>query len=141
MISIFDVARYILISAGSIPTFKLQKLCYYSQAWYLVWNDLPLFYEDFEVWDTCPVCPELYQAHKNFNTISADDLGMGNENKLTPEQKKDIDKVVAFYKEMPGHLLSNLICQEQPFKETKESPRGDCNIIPKKLMHDYYASL
>lgn len=25
---------------------KLQKLCYYAQAWSLVWDDAPLFAED-----------------------------------------------------------------------------------------------
>ncbi len=33
MASIFDVAKYILNKAGAMCTWKLQKLCYYSQAW------------------------------------------------------------------------------------------------------------
>ena len=48
MANIFDVARYILEVKGSMSTMKLQKLCYYCQAWSLVWDDSPLFDEDFE---------------------------------------------------------------------------------------------
>lgn len=47
MANIFDTARYILEKSGTMSTMKLQKLCYYSQAWALVWDDAPLFNEDF----------------------------------------------------------------------------------------------
>lgn len=46
MANIFDTAKYILEKSGSMSTMKLQKLCYYSQAWSLVWDDSPLFEED-----------------------------------------------------------------------------------------------
>ena len=36
--TVFDVAKYILSKTGSITTWKLQKLCYYSQAWALAWT-------------------------------------------------------------------------------------------------------
>lgn len=45
--SVFDTAKYILEKCGTMSTMKLQKLCYYSQAWSLVWDDAPLFDEDF----------------------------------------------------------------------------------------------
>ena len=48
MATVFDVAKYILEKKGTMSTMKLQKLCYYSQAWSLVWDDQPLFNEDFE---------------------------------------------------------------------------------------------
>ena len=39
MANVFDTAKYILEQLGSMSTMKLQKLCYYSQAWSLVWDD------------------------------------------------------------------------------------------------------
>ena len=48
--SVFDVAQYILETCGTMSAMKLQKLVYYSQAWSLVWNDKPLFYEEIEAW-------------------------------------------------------------------------------------------
>lgn len=43
MANVFDTAKYILEFRGKMSTMKLQKLCYYSQAWALVWDDAPLF--------------------------------------------------------------------------------------------------
>ena len=60
MASVFDVAKYILENCGTMSTMKLQKLCYYSQAWSLVWDDTPLFEEDFHAWANGPVCKELF---------------------------------------------------------------------------------
>ena len=42
MASVFDVAKYILQKSGSMSTWKLQKLCYYSQAWSLAWTEAPI---------------------------------------------------------------------------------------------------
>ena len=57
---VYDVAQYILNSiGGEISAMKLQKLCYYSQAWTLAWDDKELFPEEFLRWDNGPVCREL----------------------------------------------------------------------------------
>lgn len=53
--TVFDAAKYILEKRGAMSTMKLQKLCYYSQVWSLVWDDAPLFDEDFEAWANGPV--------------------------------------------------------------------------------------
>jgi uncharacterized phage-associated protein len=37
MVSILDVAAYILEKQGAMTRMKLQKLVYYCQAWSLVW--------------------------------------------------------------------------------------------------------
>ena len=55
MANVFDTAKYILEKSGKMSTMKLQKLCYYSQAWALVWDDAPLFDEDFQAWANGPV--------------------------------------------------------------------------------------
>lgn len=44
-----------------MSTMKLQKLCYYAQAWSLVWDDEPLIEKDFEVWANGLVCREFLQ--------------------------------------------------------------------------------
>ena len=49
MANVFDTAKYILEQKGDMSTMKLQKLCYYSQAWGLVWDDEPLFDEDLRL--------------------------------------------------------------------------------------------
>ena len=73
MSNIFDVAKYILEQRGRMSTMKLQKLCYYAQAWSLVWDDEPLFDEDFEAWANDPVCPKLFYANQGTFSITAND--------------------------------------------------------------------
>ena len=55
MATVFDAAKFILERKGQMSTMKLQKLCYYAQVWSLVWDDYPLFDEDFEAWANGPV--------------------------------------------------------------------------------------
>ena len=69
MANVFDVACYILERKPDITTMKLQKLCYYAQAWSLVWEEEPLFDEEFEAWANGPVCPELYAAHRGMYKV------------------------------------------------------------------------
>lgn len=56
MACVFDVAKYILCQCGKMSTWKLQKLCYYAQAWHLAWTGNPIFAEDFQAWSNGPVC-------------------------------------------------------------------------------------
>lgn len=65
MANVFDVAKYILEKLGTLSTMKLQKLCYYCQAWSLVWDDTPLFDEKFEAWANGPVCRNCF-SHKRY---------------------------------------------------------------------------
>lgn len=144
MATVFDVAKYILEKQGSMPTMKLQKLCYYSQAWSLVWDDQPLFNEDFEAWANGPVCAELFSEHRGMYTISANDLKKGDSNIFDSTQKETIDAVLNFYGDKEPYWLSQLTHMEDPWKKA----RGNCKmgekcttIITKQSMEDYYRTL
>lgn len=50
MATVLDVASYILEKQGGTTAMKLQKLCYYSKAWHLVWEERPLFTNRNEAW-------------------------------------------------------------------------------------------
>ena len=47
--TIFDLADAFL-SIEAMPLFKLQKLCYYAQAWHLAIYNEPLVDAQFEAW-------------------------------------------------------------------------------------------
>ena len=83
MANVFDAARYILLKTGEISTWKLQKLCYYAQAWTLAWTGKPLFPEDFEAWRNGPVCRPLFVRHKGMYSVTEDFLPDGNIDALT----------------------------------------------------------
>ena len=71
-----DVGQYIVDcfrnQNKSITTLKLQKLVYYSQSWSLVWDDAPLFEEDFEAWVNGPVAVSLFHALQGYYYCPAD---------------------------------------------------------------------
>jgi uncharacterized phage-associated protein len=143
MANIFDVAKYILEKRGTMSTMKLQKLCYYAQAWALVWDDEPLFDEEFEAWANGPVCRELFLKTQGRYSVSAEDETGGNGD-LTEDEKDTIDKVLEHYGEHNAQWLSQLTHMEEPWNNARIGvPAGvDCNrIITKESMALYYGGI
>lgn len=142
--NVFDVAKYILEKMGKMSTWKLQKLCYYSQAWTLAWDGEPLFDEDFEAWSNGPVCRVLFDKHKGRFMIDACDLDTGDSGKLNMNQKGNIDIVIRDYGPMEAYALREQTHGEAPWRDTRGSlPDGAPSnaIIPKAVMGEYYAGL
>ena len=108
MATVFDVAKYIVARLGKVTTMKLQKLVYYSQAWNLAWDEVPIFEEEFQAWANGPVCPELYQEHKGQFTVGSDFLAdKGNIETLTEDEINTIDAVLEFYGDKDPSWLSS----------------------------------
>lgn len=143
MANVFDTAKYILEKSGSMSTMKLQKLCYYCQAWSLVWDDAPLFPEDFQAWANGPVCPELFHKTQGRYLVNAADETGGDGN-LTENQKDTIDRVVVHYGIHNAQWLSQLTHMEDPWNQARENvlQNGKCdNIITKESMAMYYGGI
>lgn len=143
MATVFDTAKYILERQGPMSTWKLQKLCYYSQAWSLAWTERPLFDEDFEAWSNGPVCPVLFRKHKRRFMISAENLDIGDSSNLTEDQKDTINNVLESYGEKEPYDLREQSHSEAPWKDARgDLPDGaPCdNIITKDSMGTYYGS-
>lgn len=141
--SILDVASYILEKCGSMTAMKLEKLCYYSQAWSLVWNGSPLFEENFEAWANGPVCPVLFDKHRHMFTVSKEDIP-GNSLNLSSEQKETIDAVIEAYGKLDAYQLSTLTHNEAPWVNARgDTPSGarSSTVITLEAMEEYYASL
>lgn len=144
MATVFDVAKYILKKQGTISTWKLQKLCYYAQAWTLAWTGNPLFDEDFEAWRNGPVCPELYHEHRGMFYVDKKDIKKGNSNNLTDDEKDSIDVVLRDYGDMRPYELRELTHNESPWVDARGDLPAEANcstVITKEKMGDYYGSL
>lgn len=144
MASVFDVARYILEKQGKMSTMKLQKLCYYSQAWSLVWDDKPLFDEEFRAWANGPVCRELFCATQGQFAVVAADEKRGDSGRLTANQKETIDKVLEYYAPHDAQWLSRLTHLEDPWKQARAGLPlgvGSDRIVTKESMAIYYGGL
>ena len=142
MASVHDVAKYILAKRGSMSTWKLQKLAYYSQAWHLVWRDEPLFAESIEAWANGPVVRALYDQHRG--RFSIDDWSVGDEEALTEGERKSIDAVLAAYGDLSGRQLSFLTHSESPWRDARGDlpPTARTNaVISQSSMQAFYSAL
>ena len=143
MVTVFDVAQYILNKSGTMTTWKLQKLCYYSQAWSLVWDDKPLFNERIEAWANGPVIPALYDKHRGAFLISS---VSGDPTKLNQIQLETIDVIIDAYGVKTANWLSELTHREAPWYNAREraglvlGDRGNAEITLDD-MAEYYGGL
>lgn len=143
MATVFDVAKYILRKQGRMTTWKLQKLCYYCQAWHLVWTGRELFPEDFQAWRNGPVCPELYQVHKGLFAIDESEMSKGDTAALSADETDSVDAVLSDYGDWEPHELRSQTHYEDPWRLTRGDLPADANsekVIPKDLMGAYYGA-
>ncbi|HDX8858932.1 TPA: DUF4065 domain-containing protein [Klebsiella michiganensis] len=144
MANTFDVAKYITENMGEISAMKLQKLMYYSQAWSLVWEEEPLFTDDFEAWANGPVLPNLYARHRGMFKVNSSLFEEADSSKLSEDEQANINKVLGFYGEKTAQWLSNLTHQEDPWLLARDGlPAGAVSheVIPRAAIHEYYSSL
>ena len=142
MATILDVSALILRRQGPMPASTLQKLCYYAQAWQLVWEGRPLFDEEFQAWACGPVCPQLYEAHRGTFTVTEEPDG--DPDHLDPDEVESIDVVLDHYAGMSAYQLGALVRSESPWRTARgdlaPGVRGEAPI-PEVLAAEYYESL
>ena len=143
MPNVFNTARYILGKQGHMSTWKLQKLCYYSQAWSLAWTTRSLFDEDFEAWSNGPVCRALYHIHRGKFTVTADDIPESLEAPpaLDEDQIDTIDNVLRCYGDWEPYELREQTRKEEPWQMARGDLKDDIigtTIIPKDVMGEFY---
>jgi uncharacterized phage-associated protein len=147
--SVMDVANYFLKmvdreSGSSMTHLKLQKIVYYAQAWHLVFsNGSPLFDSKIEAWVHGPVCPELYNAYREYGY---DNLPKpeGELYGFTNEEAETMDAVWECYGDFDGKYLEELTHQEYPWQEARNgcAPGDHCtNEISLETMHKFYSKL
>ena len=139
----FDVAAYILNKIGQTTTWKLQKLCYYTQAWSLVWDEKPIFADRIEAWANGPVIPDLYAKHRG--TFYIDSIE-GNVEHLSKSQRETVDAVIKTYGDKSSNWLIELTHTESPWLNARRreglgpGERGEAEITLDD-MAEYYGGL
>lgn len=142
MADVFDVAKYILSKINPISTWKLQKLCYYAQAWHYTWTEKPLFNNRIEAWVNGPVIVDLYREHKGKFSIS--DISKGDISNLSDDEIDSIDVVLQNYGDEEPYQLREMTHHEAPWLEVRKGYRDDQNCneeITLESMGAYYGSL
>lgn len=142
MPTIFDVAKAFL-TIESMSHKKLQKLCYYAQAWHLAFMNERLFNNDFQAWVHGPVCVELYHDYKEYGFLDIPEEEYIPES-IGNEEYEFISNVYNAYGEFSGDQLEELTHSELPWLEA----RGDLeDWMPSKekikdnSMRDYYKDI
>lgn len=141
MATVYDVADWFL-SKESMTHKKLQKLCYYAQAWSYAICPAPISDAVFEAWIHGPVCSELYQKYKGygFNYIPM----AAAPTSFTPDEEAFLADVWETYGDMSANALEALSHSEPPWQKARigmePGMRGGRRISPKD-MEEYYRSI
>lgn len=140
------VADFLLVNsreAGEVLTnLKLQKLIYYSQAWFLALNGQALFDEEFQAWVHGPVLPSQYFRFSEFRWKPITDEVV---EPVLPEAVTDhLCEVLEVFGVETAVSLEHMTHDEMPWKQA----RGDLDphepskaIIRKDWMKEFYAQL
>lgn len=143
MATVGDVAAYILEKQGPMTAMKLQKLCYYSQAWHLAWTDEALFQDRIEAWANGPVAPALYGQHRGKFQVTRETI-TGDPTAISPDERESIDIVVDAYADRNSFELSQMTHNEDPWKDARGDlpPAAWSNAtITHEAMAEYYQAL
>lgn len=142
------VADYFLLqvdalAGDTLSNLKLQKLCYYGQAWSLALEGRPLFQERIEAWAHGPAIPKLYRRFKKYGSQAIDpfDIVTDPMHDLHPEHKALLDAVWDRYGGLSGTQLRNLTHRERPWIDARgDTCEGEnCTVeITHESMRAYY---
>lgn len=141
--SVFDVATWFLSRNIPITHKKLQKLCYYAQAWHCVFYQKPFFYETFEAWIHGPVAPCLYPKYADFgwNPIPPE---APNDEDFTEDELEVLNAVFDAYGDFSGFELESLTHSEDPWIEARrgiDPLEASHETISTETMRKFYAKM
>lgn len=118
MINISDACEWFL-QKGSVSHKKLQKLCFYAQAWSYALKDDPLILDDngkplqFQAWVHGPVAPVLYQKYSGngWNSIPPENRELN----INSDDLELLNSVWYTYGDSSGNALEALSHTEMPW--------------------------
>lgn len=115
-----DVAAYIVDYSikinKPISNLKLQKLLYYTQAYFTVKKDLPCFQEEIEHWRHGPVVREVYSEYKMYFNDKINNVK--EYNNIKEEDANLIKEVVESYKNYGPWDMVKKTHEEEPWLNT-----------------------
>lgn len=143
---IVDIANWFLHKGnGKMEQKKLQKLCYYAQAWGLVFIGKKICDCEFEAWVHGPVSRELWYDLKSYGYANIEKSHFDSIAKPIDdsETKAVLEDVWATYGGFTGFQLEMLTHSETPWikargETPKDAPSNNCIDI--NVMKDFYIS-
>ena len=140
MEKVMDVANWFL-SQDAMTHKKLQKLCYYAQAWHCaLHNGKPLFSEPIEAWVHGPVIRDLYGCFAGYGWDEIPQRS-GTTN-FSDKALEVLEAVYSTYGDFNGDQLEYMTHQETPWLLARGDlkPWEPCTEqITVQSMQEYYA--
>jgi uncharacterized phage-associated protein len=142
MYSVFEVANWFL-KKEPMTHKKVQKLCYYAQAWSYALREEPIMDAEFQAWVHGPVSPVLYDRYKvhGFKTIYPDpDMNTVFDN----ETEELLESTWCTYGDSTGNSLEVLTHSEPPWQNARRGCENEdrCAVpINPVDMTQYYRSI
>lgn len=146
-IKAIDIAEYFLFLSkekkNPITNKKLQKLLYYSQAWFLVLNNKKMFTDKIEAWIHGPAVRDVYIKYKKFGFSPIEkEISESVIAKIPSDIKTILNEVWTIYGSLDPSYLEFLTHSELPWKEARRGLQGHENSeneISTKTMKEFYS--
>lgn len=148
LLSCHTVADYFLLqvdtqAGDTISNLRLQKLCYYAQAWNLALAYHPLFSERIEAWAHGPAIPVLYRRFRQYGwgAIDPQNLRTNPLDELDHDGIEFLEEVWHQYGRYSSRQLELMTHKETPWKEAYgDRRRGEActEEITHKSMREFY---
>lgn len=128
------VTRYMLYKSEEITPLALQKLLYYSRAFFKAMYNEVLFLDKCQAWVYGPVYPEIYHQYKDFGYNPIEKPFPDDENdfsELTTREIGFLDAIVDIFGMYSGSVLRQITHNEQPWIEARGSllPNDRSNTV------------
>jgi len=137
-----SACNYIICNSVEITPLALQKLLYFTQAFYKVFVGDFIFTEDCEAWVHGPVYRDIYFKYKDhgYNPIE-DSLEQFECFDLSESEREVIDAVINYFGCYSGKVLETMTHIEPPWKETRKGLADEevsNRIIKKDIIERYF---
>ncbi len=141
MVDVCDVASWFL-SHEPMTHKKVQKLCYYAQAWYCtLYDGSPLFDDEIQAWIHGPVVPALYPIYADYKWNPIPQTSFDCE-KFDSKVIDVLEAVYHTYGEFSGDQLESLTHSEDPWIQARGTLKPwetSSTPISCKTMREYYS--
>jgi len=136
------IANYIVANSEPLTSLQINKLVFFSHAWFLGIHEKPLITEAVEAWKYGPVIPSIYHMFKfhqketiDYNEFYDEKL---DEHLFDEDEKSVMDQVIEAYSSMDGGSLISITHQEgSPWKQVYQE--GEYyTVIPDDIIQKYY---
>lgn len=139
-----SVVQYILYRCEEITPLALQKLLYYCQAFYKIFNGEFLFSNDCEAWVHGPVYRNVYERYKNHGYNPIEENIDYKDIELTEFEKEVLDSVIINLGCYSGKILEKMTHIEMPWRTTRKGLSANepsDRIIDKHLIIEYFEDI